>query len=108
MSKIELELVPTFEEKLASFATAFVPDLVNNICRLAKKAQDNPVIVHLLDQWYENSTRGEREYRRSILEALNEKKEKIVKSEMTRIYQDKAFSARDLLMDYFMHNGFEK
>ena len=106
--KTELELVPTFNEKLASFACAFVPDLVANICRLAKEAQQNPVVVHLLDQWYENSKRGEKEYKACILENLEEGLETFTKSAMTKIYQEKAFSAKDILMDYFMHNGFKK
>lgn len=108
MKNIELELVPTFNEKLASFACAFVPDLVASICKLAKEAEQNPVIVHLLDQWWESSKRAEREYRASILENLEEGLETFTRSAMTKIYQDKAFSARDLLQDYFMHNGFKK
>lgn len=105
---ITLELKPTFEEKLASFATKFVPDLVNDICRLAEKAQNNPVIVHLLDEWYENSIKYESLYKSSILEALEGKKNSITLTEMTRIYKSKAFAANDILMDYFIHNGFEK
>ena len=31
----------TFNQKLAAFATAFVPELVSSICKLAKKAQEN-------------------------------------------------------------------
>ncbi|MBO7713353.1 MAG: hypothetical protein J6S85_07255 [Methanobrevibacter sp.] len=108
MNKTELELVPTFEEKLASFAVAFVPDLVNDICRLAKEAQENSVIVHLLDQWYENSKRADSCYKASILDTLQGKSETFTETDMTRIYKNKAFSARDLLMDYFMHNGFKK
>ena len=98
----------TFNQKLAAFATAFVPELVGDICRLAKKAQNNPVIVHLLDVWYDNKTRHEEAYRSAILENLNEGLEHFTESAMTRIYKDKAFTARDLLQDYFMHNAFEK
>lgn len=98
----------TFNEKLAAFACAFVPDLVSDICRLAKKAQENQVIVHLLDVWYENSTKGNEAYKRCILENLNEGLEHFTESVMTKIYKDKAFTARDLLQDYFMHNAFEK
>lgn len=103
-----LEKEITFNEKLAAFATAFVPDLVSDICRLAKKAQNNPVIVHLLDVWYENYIRYKESYGAEILENLNEGLEHFTESTMNRIYKNKAFNARDLLQDYFMHNAFEK
>lgn len=98
----------TFNQKLAAFATAFVPELVSDICRLAKKAQNNPVVVHLLDVWYENKTRHEESYKAAILENLEEGLEHFTESAMNKIYKDKAFTARDLLQDYFMHNAFEK
>ena len=98
----------TFNQKLAAFATAFVPELVSDICKLAKKAQNNPVIVHLLDVWYENRSRYESEYRAAILENLEEGLEHFTESVMTKIYKEKAFTVRDLLQDYFMHNAFEK
>lgn len=105
---ITLELQPTFEEKLADFATQFVPDLVSNICRLAQKAQENPVILYLVNEWYENSKRATEAYRSAILYALENKQENFTESTMTRIYKDKAYSARDVLQEYFMNNAFEK
>lgn len=98
----------TFNQKLAAFATAFVPELVSSICKLAKKAQENPVIVHLLDVWYDSRSRYEAAYEAAILENLNEGLEHFTESVMTKIYKEKAFTARDLLQDYFMHNAFEK
>lgn len=105
---MELELVPTFEEKLAAFATAFVPTFVKDICKLAKEAKENPVIVHLLDTWYDNNARYEREYRRSILESLTDNIDwNATLSAMTDIYHRKASAAHEILMDYFMKNGFK-
>lgn len=108
MKNVELELVPTFNEKLAAFACAFVPELVSDICRLAKEAKENPVIVHLLDKWWENSQKGEREYRLSILDTLENGQETYTRSAMTKIHLEKAFQARETLQEYFMHNGFKQ
>ena len=108
MKNLELELVPTFNEKLAAFASMFVQDLASDICRLAKEAEANPVIVHLLDQWWENNKKAQREYKACILEALENGQEVITKSAMTKIYFDKALSARDILQEYFMHNAFRQ